>query len=196
MWVVYPGALSIVVFGLFQDVPLARGRLPLNVLLLTLSARPSTLQRLSAALQGRPTRLQERSPTRDRFKCVLLAVRDIETELVSTLDRTPLQVIKPALAGVLSLLPLIRRDVACVGCSFPLVGFGLTLVGGSFPVVRDLLAFVGGSLTGVKQLLPLFEASLAIVGELIDLCLPTRLFTLHVPTFRSHRLVREGRRSR
>ncbi len=196
MWVGYPGALTIVVFGLFQNVPLARSRLPLNLLLLTLIARPSTCQRFSAALQGCPTRLQERTPTRDRFECVLLHIRDIETELVSTLGGTPLQVIKPALPGILRLLPPIRADVPCVGRSFPLVGFGFTLVGGLFPVVRDLLALVGSSLTGVKQQLPLFEARLAIVGGLVALCLPTRLCTLHGPTFRSHRLVREGRRSR
>lgn len=144
------GDLTILVFGLFQTISLARSRLPLDVLLLTLITRPPTLQCLPAALQGAPTRLQKLTPTGDRLEYVLLDVWNVETEMASTLSCTPLQVINPAFPGVLGLIPLICGGVACVGGSFPLVGFRLALVGDSFPLVRDELALIRASLTGLQ----------------------------------------------
>lgn len=178
--------------------PLTRSRFPLPRLPLTTHSLLRTLRRSLAATPSRLTRRPERTSTRDRFRCALLGVCGVETELAGTLICTPLQVINPALPDIRRLFPLICGGVACVSCVFPLVGFDVTMIGDSFSHVRDPVAFVGGSLACIEQLLPLFELGSVIFEGLMGLSavvLVPRLCILHVPSFGSHRLVVEGRRS-
>ncbi len=146
--------LTLLLRCLFQNFSFTGSRLPLNLLLLTTIAVPHTRQSLLATLQGCLTRLQQRAPTGDGFRRLLLGSCDIETEFASTITCTPLILVKSVLPPILSLLPLIRDGVAFVGGSFPLVGLRFTCVGGSFPLVRDDFAFVGGSLARVEYVLP------------------------------------------